>query len=106
MMIRCGACRASFDVPGAGRHQCPACGATNQVTPPEAGHGEHSHGEEASAPMMPGGAPAPPPVVPPAKISDVVCPDCGWEFMVGEVDVAICPNCRAEVSLGATETDS
>ena len=31
MMVRCGACRTQFEVPGPGRFACPNCGSVNVV---------------------------------------------------------------------------
>ena len=108
MIVRCGACRTSFDVPGPGRHRCPACGATNQVSaaPPGAAPppGAPPPGAGPGGPVMPGGQPAPHPEAPPPNISKAVCGECGWDFIVGEVEVAICPNCSAEVALGGDPT--
>ncbi len=107
MMVRCGACRSSFDVPGPGRHACPACGATNQVgaaaaPPGPAGGG---FGAPGGGFVAPGGGPAAPPP-PPVEITRVECSACSFRFIVGEVEVAVCPNCGAEVETaeaGSTE---
>jgi Zn finger protein HypA/HybF involved in hydrogenase expression len=92
MKVRCGACRTEFDVAGEGRHACPTCGAVNQVTG-----------------AVPGVAAAPPPSVSPqpptppapaaAPLPKVTCGECSFEFVVGDIDVATCPNCSAEVEL-------
>jgi LSD1 subclass zinc finger protein len=111
MMVRCGACRNQFDVPGAGRFACPVCGSVNVV---------REQGEQGSQPAPPGpyptapGAvgnsglvqPAPPPPSKPAP--KVECTDCGFSFYVGDIAVATCPNCGAEVMTGLeddTEVD-
>ena len=49
MMVRCGACRTQFEVPGPGRFSCPNCGSVNVVR--EAAGG---------APSEMGGYPTPP----------------------------------------------
>ena len=99
MMVRCGACRSSFDVPGPGKHRCPACGATNQVAgAAPAGAAPPGPGPQPTNSPL-GGAPqsaAPPPI----DISKIRCGECNFEFIVGEVEVAACPNCRAEVPVG------
>jgi Zn finger protein HypA/HybF involved in hydrogenase expression len=96
MMVRCGACRSSFDVPGPGRHACPACGATNQVGGAAPGMGGPA--PAAAGSPLAGGAPIPAP--PPITTSKVACPECSFSFIVGEVDMAVCPNCGAEVQTG------
>ncbi len=103
MIVRCGACRTQFQVPGAGRFACPTCGATNEVRGD--GPGAMPPGPAGMAPGGPGlagvGAPPPPPEPPPANVTRVGCPACSFEFYVGEIDVAECPNCSAEVQVGA-----
>ena len=95
MIVRCGSCRTEFDVPGPGRFSCPVCGSVNMVRaaggapPPGAG---------------PGGGLATPPQPPPARPDPpspkLACPECGFSFIVGEIEVATCPNCSAEVPTG------
>jgi hypothetical protein len=82
MNIRCGRCQTAFAVPGPGQYPCPACGAVNEVAP---------------ALDTPGSPPAPAPVPEPSPYRSAVCPECGFEFRVGEVATAPCPNCRAPV---------
>ena len=94
MKVRCGACRTEFEVPGAGRYQCPSCGTPNAV-----GGG--------APPPAPFGGPAPPPGPPmeapsPVDVSRVQCPDCSFSFIVGEVTTAPCPNCGTEVDVEAS----
>ena len=106
MMVRCGACRTQFDVPGAGRFTCPVCGSVNmvreQAAPPPTSLGGY--------PAAPGVAPtqqqqSPPP--PPANVPSprVECPECAFTFIVGEIAVATCPNCGAEVKTGRGEPE-
>jgi hypothetical protein len=94
MMVRCGACRNQFDVPGPGRFSCPVCGSVNAVraapgTPPSAANG-------------PAGAP-PPPRPPDPPSPRVTCPQCEFTFIVGQVSEAKCPNCGSNVSTGLQE---
>lgn len=96
--MRCGACRTQFEVPGAGRFACPVCGSVNVVR--DAPAAPTSVGGYPAAPgSVPGGAtpPPPPPPPPPPKIE---CPECRYEFFVGQIEVATCPNCAAEVPTG------
>ena len=91
MMVRCGACRNQFDVPGPGRFSCPVCGSVNAVraapgAPPPASNG-------------PAGA-APPPRPPDPPSPRVTCPQCEFTFIVGQVAEAKCPNCGSNVSSG------
>lgn len=48
--------------------------------------------------------PPPPPDTPSPKIE---CPECGYTFIVGDIAVAVCPMCSAEVEtgLGSPEDD-
>jgi len=85
MIARCGRCGATIEVSGAGRFQCPACGTTNQVSP--------------AASEPPTVSEVLPPVDPAPPAARVRCPGCDFEFIVGEVDSAICPNCREEVTV-------
>ena len=103
MIVRCGACRTQFDVPGAGRFACPACGSVNQV--------RSAPGGPASTP--PGPPPMPPPTRPtagsPPPAPDppsprMTCPECEFSFIVGAIEVATCPNCEAEVPTGWKES--
>ena len=55
MIVRCGACRTQFEVAGAGRFSCPACGSVNVVRNQTA-TGPASAGAYPTAP----GAPATP----------------------------------------------
>jgi len=97
---RCGACATEVDVAGEGRFKCPACGAVNQVSAGQRGV------PTAPAPANPA-IPFPPTVpVPPAEPSPrIACPECAFSFIVGAVDVATCPNCQADVPVGAGPTD-
>lgn len=124
MMIRCGSCRTQFEVPGEGRFSCPACGSVNLVRGP-AGAGAPPPGPApgpapgaggsgpppntgAMPPTQPGMAgqpqpvPQPPPDVPAPRIT---CDDCGFTFIVGDIAVATCPNCGAEVETGFDEDE-
>lgn len=101
MIVRCGSCRTEFDVPGPGRFSCPVCGSVNMVrAAPGAGPG---------APPPPGGGLATPPPPPPARPDPpspkLTCPECGFSFIVGAIELATCPNCAAEVPTGWTPSD-
>lgn len=114
MRVRCGACRSSVNISRPGRFSCPRCGAVNQVKGPAAGPGgvpptgpDPSHpGPEPGpggypGPASPGPSVSPPP--PPDPPSPrVTCPECSFNFIVGQVQTAICPNCRAEVPLSGS----
>lgn len=88
MIVRCGRCRSQFEVPGAGRHVCPACGTANDV--------------RAEPAMVPRSAPAPDPGPPSPR---VVCSACGFSFIVGAVAVAPCPNCGNAVTVPGVESE-
>jgi predicted RNA-binding Zn-ribbon protein involved in translation (DUF1610 family) len=102
MMVRCGACRTQFEVPGPGRFACPNCGSVNVVR--DAAGGTTS--EMGGYPTAPGAAqgagppPPPPPPPPPAPLPRIQCPECDFSFIVGDIVVATCPNCGAEVRTG------
>lgn len=82
--VRCGRCQTQFAVQGPGRYPCPACGAVNEVR---------------SAP--PADLLRERPAPEPAQTSPRrTCAGCGFSFIVGDVEVAICPNCGAEVPGG------
>lgn len=89
VIVRCGRCGTRFDVPGPGRHGCPACGTPNDV--------------RAAAPAAPS-RPAPPPV-PEAPSPRVTCPDCGHAFIVGAIAVAPCPNCGNPVTVAPIDSE-
>lgn len=88
MIVRCGRCRTQIEVPGPGRYSCPACGTLNEI---------RSRAPEPDLVTPPPPAPAPPPT------PRVECPDCGFRFIVGEVESAPCPNCGAQVPVPAGE---
>jgi hypothetical protein len=121
-MVRCGACRTEFDAPGEGRHACPTCGAVNQVgaapegaaeTAPESAPPPLATPSTEPSPVSPPGptpAPASPGLegIPPAPDSDtpaspppgqVKCEECQFEFFVGDIEIASCPNCGTEVKV-------
>lgn len=109
MIVRCGACRTQFDVPGEGRFACPVCGSVNMVRGRAGGAGPGGAPPPGSMPPTGGpppgdyGAPpeAPPPPPPPDEPSPKVeCPECGFAFIVGDIAVAVCPMCTAEVPTG------
>lgn len=99
MKVRCGACRTEFDAATEGRHACPTCGAVNEVSsmPPP-------HESAVPPPMMASPTSASPPAgaevtPPPSTLAKVVCDQCSFEFVVGDIEVATCPNCSAEVKM-------
>lgn len=98
MMVRCGACRTQFDVPGAGRFACPVCGSVNVVRE-QAAPGPSTVGGYPAAPGAGVPPPAPPPPPPSAPLPRVTCPECEFGFIVGDIAVATCPNCGAEVRI-------
>lgn len=89
MIVRCGRCQAGFDVPGPGRHVCPACGTANEVS--------------AGAPEPPMAAPPAAPPEPAAPSPRASCTECGLSFIVGDVASAPCPNCGTDVPVGGGE---
>lgn len=99
MRARCGQCGGDFAVGGPGRYRCPACGAVNEVR--GVAPGGPPPGVMPDGPP-PGSVPRPPPA-PDVPSERVACPDCAFSFIVGSVDVAVCPMCSAEVSLGFGE---
>jgi LSD1 subclass zinc finger protein len=107
MMVRCGACRNQFEVPGAGRFACPVCGSVNMVREQTAGTAPPS--SMGGYPTAPGVAGAPPPPPPPASPPNprIECPECSFGFIVGDIAVATCPNCGAQVrtGLGSSEEE-
>jgi predicted RNA-binding Zn-ribbon protein involved in translation (DUF1610 family) len=85
MGVRCGRCGTEFPVEGAGRYPCPACGAANEVRP---------------APTPEPSLTVPPPAPEPMASSPrATCNGCSFSFIVGDVDVAVCPNCGDEVAV-------
>lgn len=89
MIVRCGRCGSQFDVPGVGRHVCPVCGTPNDV--------RASGNEE--------GIQTPPQPLPPETPSPkVICPGCGYKFIVGNIEVAPCPNCGEAVTVAAEDS--
>lgn len=104
MIVRCGACRSQFDVPGPGRFSCPACGSVNNVS---AAPGGATPPPGMGAPAgMPGAPPVPPPPPRPDPPSPrISCPECDFSFIVGRIETATCPNCGNEVSTGYTDPE-
>lgn len=105
MIVRCGACQTQFDVPGAGRFSCPACGSVNMVRT-RAGEGPMGVPPVAPPPGDGGLATPPPPPPPDPPSPKVECPECGFSFIVGDVATAVCPMCSAEVATGRSEPDA
>lgn len=105
MIVRCGACRTQFDVPGAGRFTCPVCGSVNVVRAPNSGPGTLGGYPAAPGAVPNQGPPQPPPPPPETPSPRVTCPECDFSFIVGNIAVATCPNCGAEVSTGMGEPE-
>lgn len=100
MIVRCGACRTQFDVPGEGRFACPVCGSVNMVRArPSATPG----GAPPPGSMPPTGGPDSRPPQPDPPSPKVRCPECEFSFIVGDIAVAVCPMCSAEVPTGRAE---
>ncbi len=76
--VRCGRCQTQFAVQGPGRYPCPVCGVVNEVRPTV---------------DVPTHAAAAPKEVSPRR----TCENCGFSFIVGDIDIAPCPNCGAAV---------
>lgn len=117
MRVRCGACRTQFEVGGAGRFACPACGSINVVRNGSPGQQQQTApppqpggmgGYQAAPGVVPaGGAPQPPPPPPPEQpMPKIECPECGFTFIVGPVPTVTCPMCTAEVSTGIDEDET
>lgn len=107
MIVRCGSCRTQFEVPGPGRYSCPACGSVNAVraagpTPPPPQMPGMPGGPQPPMPPPEQQRPAPPPAPEPPS-PKIACQECGFSFIVGEIEVATCPNCGADVETGLSE---
>jgi DNA-directed RNA polymerase subunit RPC12/RpoP len=96
VIVRCGACRTEFEVPGEGTFVCPTCGTQNAIRR----QGDPGAPEGPGGPVVPGPRPAPAPETPSPRVE---CPDCGFRFIVGDVDTAVCPNCGVAVQVGEKE---
>lgn len=99
MIVRCGACRTQFEVAGAGRFSCPACGSVNVVRNQTA-TAPASAADYPAAPGSPGAPATPPPPQSDRPSPRINCPDCAFTFIVGDIAVATCPNCGFEVQTG------
>jgi DNA-directed RNA polymerase subunit RPC12/RpoP len=104
VIVRCGACRTQFDVPGEGRFSCPVCGSVNMVRARPGAGGPGGAPPPGSMPPTGGpedglAAPQPPPT-PDTPSPKIECPECGYSFIVGDIAVAVCPMCSAEVETG------
>ena len=92
MKVRCGACQAEVQIPGPGRFNCPSCGSPNEVRPPNQGATGGVPAPDSGQFAVP--PPQPPPEPPSPKVT---CDECTFSFIVGDIEVASCPNCGAEV---------
>lgn len=91
MIVRCGACRRQFEAPGEGLFPCPFCGTQNEI-------------RRRNGPASPEQPYGPPPEPTPDRPSPrATCGDCGFRFIVGDVETAPCPNCGATVTVGRGE---
>lgn len=121
MRVRCGACRTQFEVSGPGRFACPVCGSVNVVRngaagaspPPEDQGVEPQPSGMAGYPtapgvVPPGGAPPrqPAPPKPETPMPKIDCPECGFNFIVGNVATVTCPMCSTEVPTGIDEDET
>jgi rRNA maturation endonuclease Nob1 len=86
VIVRCGRCKTEFDAPSEGVFACPSCGTSNEVRRQQPDSGIV--------------APLPPPDPEPPS-PRVICPECGFGFIVGPVDTAPCPMCGSVVDVGA-----
>ena len=97
MIVRCGRCGVQLQVPGPGRFTCPSCGAGNEVPGGAPGSGPVPPPPDPSGGIA--GAPAAPePAAEPSPRAR--CPECGFSFIVGDIDAAPCPMCGTEVAVG------
>ena len=108
MNVRCGACRTEFEVAGPGRHACPSCGSVNVVREQTAAAPSTVGGYQAAPGVDSGLAPPLPPPPPPSSPPPpkIACTECGFEFFVGNIAMATCPNCEAEVETGLEVVES
>lgn len=93
MRARCGRCGTGFEVMAPGRYACPACGVTNEVRGP-------AGGPPGAGPRPQDMAPPPPPPEAPSRRARCRDAECGFSFIVGDVNMAPCPMCGAEVRVG------
>jgi hypothetical protein len=56
-----------------------------------------------TAPGVQGGQAAPPPPPSERPVPKIKCPECDFEFHVGEVARVVCPMCSAEVRTGIVD---
>jgi len=109
MNVRCGSCRNEFEVAGPGKYSCPVCGSVNVVRDQTTASPAAAVGGYPAAPgVAPGDVPLPPPSPPQPPMPKIECSECGFGFFVGQIAVATCPNCEAEVETGievAEESD-
>ncbi|MCY3538905.1 MAG: hypothetical protein OXH10_03520 [bacterium] len=94
MRARCGRCGTGFEVMAPGRYACPGCGVTNEVR----------GSSEGPPPPGPGGSqftvPPPPPPDIPSQRARCQDEECGFSFIVGDVQTAPCPMCGIDVPVG------
>jgi len=77
-----------------GAAESPTPGAAPAAPPP--GYGQQPPG------YPPPTYTTPPPPAPEAPSPKLTCPDCEFSFIVGQIKVAACPNCGADVETGST----
>lgn len=100
MRVRCGSCGNEVEVSGEGRFTCPTCGAVNQVPGQRPAAPTSPLPSGNSVPPSGFGQPPAPDAPPPAPSPRVTCPKCDFSFIVGDVEVAVCPNCTSDVPVG------
>ena len=89
---------------GAGRFACPNCGSVNVVRELPAGAPAEMGGYPDRPWCRPGHRATTTPAAPGAP-SPIQCPECDFSFIVGDIVVATCPNCGAEVRTGGAGSE-
>jgi hypothetical protein len=54
---------------------------------------------------QPASPPPPPPLLVNTPLPRIACPECAFTFIVGDIAVATCPNCGAEVRTGVNDLE-
>ena len=103
MIVGCGRCGTRFEAPGEGTFSVPELW-DRQRGPSElqnaAVGGRPNVGPSIVAAIPAAAAVAAIPAIAAiAAIPATSCPACGFSFIVGDVDVAPCPNCAVDVTI-------